>query len=519
MTKKSIQQLLGGAAIAGIAVLGYLWYERGAELGLPGAGTPDVAETSAEEKPHTTAEADGDTTQTADETVSSVEETKDKKSETATAGESSGDETTEAAVQADEQGERRLGPTFDVFRVEPTGDAVVAGRSEAGAIIALLSNGEIVGKGIANDSGEFAIVLEKPLKPGTHDVKIESKKDEKSEPVVSEESIAVSIPEPSDGEGEVLVVLNKPGEATEILQKPEGQPQGAGGEQVAAVSSEDAGKPEADASTKDGTQVAATSPEAADGTDAPAAEEAVDNADKGGEQVALLKTENEAVSETPQAAPESDEASSTPTKGETAVANIGVEASAEASGTQETTAEPDGSVTVEAVETEKDRVYVAGQSEPGSDVRVYVDNELVGEAKTDSSGRWLLEGTKTIEPGKVDVRADKVENSEGEVTARAEVTFERAPDQVVLRPLSVSAQGSGSTGVAAQGSTGPIPNVIIRRGDNLWTISRRLYGEGIRYTTIYQANQRQIRNPDLIYPGQVFVLPVRDKAWEEQSAN
>jgi nucleoid-associated protein YgaU len=60
----------------------------------------------------------------------------------------------------------------------------------------------------------------------------------------------------------------------------------------------------------------------------------------------------------------------------------------------------------------------------------------------------------------------------------------------------------------------PKPNsVIIRRGDNLWTISRRTYGRGIRYTTIYTANKNQIRNPHRIYPGQVFMLPVGDKAW------
>ena len=48
---------------------------------------------------------------------------------------------------------------------------------------------------------------------------------------------------------------------------------------------------------------------------------------------------------------------------------------------------------------------------------------------------------------------------------------------------------------------------IIRRGDNLWTIARRAYGEGIKYTTIYEANTGQIRDPDRIYPGQVFDLP------------
>ncbi len=49
--------------------------------------------------------------------------------------------------------------------------------------------------------------------------------------------------------------------------------------------------------------------------------------------------------------------------------------------------------------------------------------------------------------------------------------------------------------------------VIIRRGDTLWQISRRVYGQGVRYTTIYLANQQQIQNPDLIEPGQIFDVP------------
>ncbi|MCY0095765.1 Ig-like domain-containing protein [Hoeflea ulvae] len=49
--------------------------------------------------------------------------------------------------------------------------------------------------------------------------------------------------------------------------------------------------------------------------------------------------------------------------------------------------------------------------------------------------------------------------------------------------------------------------VIIRRGDTLWQISRRTYGQGVRYTTIYVANKSQIQNPDRIKPGQVFSVP------------
>ncbi|CAN7410830.1 LysM peptidoglycan-binding domain-containing protein [Rhizobium sp. LjRoot254] len=50
-------------------------------------------------------------------------------------------------------------------------------------------------------------------------------------------------------------------------------------------------------------------------------------------------------------------------------------------------------------------------------------------------------------------------------------------------------------------------SVIIRRGDTLWQISRRVYGKGVRYTTIYVANQAQITDPDRIMPGQVFSMP------------
>ena len=52
-----------------------------------------------------------------------------------------------------------------------------------------------------------------------------------------------------------------------------------------------------------------------------------------------------------------------------------------------------------------------------------------------------------------------------------------------------------------------IKTVIVARGDNLWRISRKTYGRGTRYTIIYGANSEQIRNPHLIYPGQIFVTP------------
>jgi nucleoid-associated protein YgaU len=49
--------------------------------------------------------------------------------------------------------------------------------------------------------------------------------------------------------------------------------------------------------------------------------------------------------------------------------------------------------------------------------------------------------------------------------------------------------------------------VVIQPGNNLWQISRVIYGKGVQYTVIYEANKDQIRNPNLIYPGQIFETP------------
>jgi nucleoid-associated protein YgaU len=74
---------------------------------------------------------------------------------------------------------------------------------------------------------------------------------------------------------------------------------------------------------------------------------------------------------------------------------------------------------------------------------------------------------------------------------------------------------AGQQVASADASATGIANVVVdeirttavSRGDSLWRISKRVYGNGLRYTTIYEANQKQIRDPRLIYPGQLFVLP------------
>ena len=82
-------------------------------------------------------------------------------------------------------------------------------------------------------------------------------------------------------------------------------------------------------------------------------------------------------------------------------------------------------------------------------------------------------------------------------------------------PAAPRALQQAPSPAAAAAIAGPTANPVVKqistatvtRGDNLWAISRKLLGNGARYTVIYEANASQIRNPNLIYSGQVFVIP------------
>ncbi|QGZ37062.1 LysM peptidoglycan-binding domain-containing protein [Stappia indica] len=405
-------------------------------------------------------------------------------------------------------------PAFDLMRVEPDGSAVVAGRSEAGAIIALLANGEVIGRGIANAAGEFAIVLDQPLKPGAHAVTLETRDAEGKVLNESQQSMAVSVPE-DPAKGEVLVMLNEPGAPSQILQKPQQVADAgtAGDTQPAPQQVADAGAPaapDAPADTQGGTATAET--DTAASQDAAAAGQQTDAAPQTQAQAEPQATGDNAPAAEQQvaAAPQAGGTRAAPASSDQPAATGGNAPSDTVPAADAATP----TVTVEAVETEDEKVFVAGSGEPNSDVRVYLDNQLVGEAKTDAKGRWLLETQGEVKPGEVSVRADQVTTGDGAVTARAEVTFEKSAEEaVILRPVALSGEAGAGSGASGDAGTRQIPSVIIRTGDNLWTISQRRYGEGVRYTTIYQANKDQIRNPDLIYPGQVFMIPEGDRNW------
>jgi nucleoid-associated protein YgaU len=464
-------------------------------------------------------------------------------------------------------------PIFDLVRVEPTGDAVIAGRSDPEAKVEILSGQDVVAGGKANDTGSWAIVLADPLKPGAHDLSVRVT-DKDGKVATSEQSVAVSVPE--GGNGDVLVVLNQPGSPSAVLQVPglketEAKLADAGVEPEKVAAAVDAATPTvvaaatpdqptpaaaapapaapaaaeqpADAASVK-TDAAAPAPAAAapaPTTPAPAASETVEipappaDVMAAAATPALTPTEPAAapapvatpaatpapVAETPSApapAAEAPAAAATESPAPAADAPAVEAAPAPAAETPaappaEPAAAPAPVVTIDAVELENgSRFYAAGSAAAGAVVRLYVDDKALGDAKADK-GRWLFQGDVKLAPGKHLVRIDQI-GASGAVLARAEVPFEIA-DDVLSAPTLASGVGSAQAGAGSAGEAGPTKpsTFIIRRGDNLWMIAKRLYGQGIRYSTIYQANTDQIRNPDLIYPGQVFVIPEGDSAW------
>ena len=303
-------------------------------------------------------------------------------------------------------------PAFDVARIEPTGDAVVAGRAAPGATVELLRNGEVHDHAVADQSGQFVMVTPR-LPPGTYDLTLRSKAPDGHE-ATSKQSVAVALG-PSPNEKPVVALLT-PDKPSVVLSQP-----------------------------------AAPKPMA-------------------------------------------------------------------------------GMVVIEAVEMEPSgKFHVSGRARPGAEVRLYLNDSFIASVMAGSDERFAVTINEGISPGSYRVRLDELGSNSGTVRGRAEVPF-NVPDTVVTasvqattpkRPDVVAPAASQPTQLAAatpttippdngQPSAVVVPKIAtttVSRGDSLWRISRLTYGVGTRFAVVYRANREQIRNPNLIYPGQVFVLP------------
>ncbi|MBV2142535.1 LysM peptidoglycan-binding domain-containing protein [Falsochrobactrum sp. TDYN1] len=316
-------------------------------------------------------------------------------------------------------------PAFDILRVEPDGSVVIAGRAAPNADVDVVAGSKVLGTTTAGENGDFAVVLDRALKPGDHQLVLRAS-GAGANVATSSQTAIVSVPENSGGQ--VLALVEEPGQASRLITRPEGETQPA---------------------------------------PAPAT----------GAQTPLTPGAAEQAKPEPQAS---------------SVADI--------------------PIAIEAVEIEGQSVFVAGSAKgakgDGNSVTVKANEILLGSSTVSPEGRFLVQSQKLLAVGDYIIRADLLDAS-GRVIATARVPFRRVAGE------NISAIASGVSGQAEEVQDPASPaalqkvegSVIIRRGDNLWTISKRTYGKGTRYTTIYLANRDQIRNPDLIWPGQVFVMP------------
>lgn len=142
--------------------------------------------------------------------------------------------------------------------------------------------------------------------------------------------------------------------------------------------------------------------------------------------------------------------------------------------------------------SETGEVQLSGRGRGRGFVHVYLDNAPVTASRIEEDGNWRSD-LPEVDTGVYTLRIDEVDE-EGNVTSRVETPFKREDETLLAAAKEEAAQAR-------------VKAVTVQPGYTLWAISRRNYGEGIMYVRIYEANRDRIRNPDLIYPGQVFTIP------------
>ena len=351
-------------------------------------------------------------------------------------------------------------PDYDVIRVEPNGEAVFAGTGEPGWRIELRVEGEAIGAAVVDAGGEWVIVTDKPLTAGPSDVTLHAVSPEGAMTVNAPNTVTVAIDERK--EETPLVMLTDPDAPSDVIQQPLAEQE------------------TAPAAAPDGqTQDVAAAPQAT-------APQTDDNA------AAAAEEGGEPVSRTPQ-----DTAAGT---AETAVVIEGDGPT------------PDQTIAIETVEADsKGQLFVTGKGEPGSTVRVYAGNEPVGEVVVGNNGEWKLSAEKSLAEGSHAIRADDLGGETAErPIARAEGIFERPDPNLPVVAFAELPAERARPGEATE------HRLVVRKGDNLWNIAREVYGRGVRFSVIYEANTGQIRDPDLIYPGQVFAVPRNPRLLETE---
>jgi len=413
-------------------------------------------------------------------------------------------------------------PSFDVARIEPNGDAVIGGRAAPGATVELLRGGVPHDKTVADRSGDFVLVP-KRLPPGDYDLTLRAT-DSDGKVLTSKDSVAVSLR--AGDEEKPVVALVAPDKPAVVLSKPTTDTTAKLA--IDAVESEAGGKLYVSGRAAPGAKVHLYLNDAYIASATASAEGRVAFSIQSGIKPGDYRVRLDQVdasdhvqqrAEVPFKAPvmvASSASPGTPTPASDATAHNTATASTnpapaaasppatvpepqpappESTPPPAATAAPPATPKPAAPQAppapRENASAPAGQppSPPPAESKVASSPPPApAEPKADSSAPPPAASKAASPPP--EPAAPKVASSPPPATADVTPPVAVTPDKgkhVVVVP-SISTR-------------------VVVRGDSLWRISRSTYGRGARYSVIYKANRDQIRDPDLIYPGQIFVLP------------
>jgi nucleoid-associated protein YgaU len=443
----------------------------------PDAGTPEVAATALEE----TSEPEVDTA-----AVDSAPVQEPSVVETEEVAQSAAEPTSDTVEPAEP-----VAPSFDLVRVEPTGDTVIAGKAEPGASVRLLADGEILAEAVADDAGKFVALFDLPPSAEPRSLSAESEG-------TGGETIASG--------GTILIAPTRETEPVETPQETEVAAAPEAAEPVvdpaADITEEVVAEAEADiadAATRE--QVAAVEP--APQQPSTQVQTLAETALPPAPDTPAVTVEAEAgtvdVETEPEAEPPAEAVASVDVvKPETTDAPAIVLADEDGLKLLQPAPQPElvteGSpevVTNLVIDTitydQAGDVALGGRGAANSFARIYVNDRPIETVQIAPDGSWTSPLAE-IDAGVYRLRIDEVD-ADGRVTSRIETPFQREAPAVAAEAIQR-------------------PNAVtVQKGFTLWAIAEDRFGSGIEYVRVYEANRDLIRDPDLIYPGQVFEIP------------
>lgn len=385
----------------------------------------------------------------------------------------------EATDAIQEATEPKIAPSIDEVRMEADGLAVIAGRAAPGSRVSVIVDGEENTEVTTDPSGSFAAVTVITTKTEAQELTI-VQSDGKDE--------IVSL-------GQVILAPSQTIPATvEDTQKPKisDRPQGGGdqSENTAAVEPRPSEQTAAlDLAEVTHNQAGQLSAAASDATQAESSDDSVAETVPD-EPLSKIGMETTKLSE--MAAIDADDPkgdASQPVEETVTVLKSTADGVEVLSDRQPRVLD---NIAIDTISySDAGDVQLAGRAQSDTKaVRVYIDNSRVVDLAVDPDGNWRGD-LPTIDTGVYTLRVDEVDSS-GEVTSRVETPFKREDPQLLAAADDVAS-------IAKQ--------ITVQTGNTLWAIARDRYGEGRLYVQVFEANRESIRDPDLIYPGQVFNLP------------